>query len=296
MSNMPLVSVVIPCYNHEKYVQDCIQSVIDQTYQNIELIIIDDGSRDRSVSEIRNLIYKCKERFARFEFIHRENMGLSATLNEALNWCQGKYFSVIASDDLILPNKIGIQVDFLEKNLNSVAVCGGVYLLSESHNIKKRVLNNSKSFNFSDILHHNHEIPAPTVLSRLQQVREIGYPCHLAIEDWYMWLKLTEMGKEITYLNEIFAYYRQHPTNISKSSYFIHEERLKVLSQFVGIKKEQIKAARAYCYLVLANDLLASNKKMALKEYTNYLRQSHNSLIATFNKKSIKFLIKYLIW
>ena len=56
MNDQPLVSVVIPCYNHEQFVQDCIQSVIDQTYQNIELIIIDDGSKDNSVEKIKELM------------------------------------------------------------------------------------------------------------------------------------------------------------------------------------------------------------------------------------------------
>jgi len=83
-SNQPLVSVVIACYNHEFFVQDSIQSVIDQTYQNIELIIIDDGSKDGSVKKIQEMIPNCQQRFIRFEFRHRLNKGLSATLNEAL--------------------------------------------------------------------------------------------------------------------------------------------------------------------------------------------------------------------
>ena len=66
-SNQPLVSVVIPCYNHENFVQDCIQSVIDQTYDNIELIIIDDGSKDNSVDKIKEMIGLCEKRFTNFE-------------------------------------------------------------------------------------------------------------------------------------------------------------------------------------------------------------------------------------
>ena len=68
-NNQPLVSIVIPCYNHENFVQDCIQSVIDQTYQNIELIIIDDGSKDNSILKILDMVDLCKSRFVNFEFI-----------------------------------------------------------------------------------------------------------------------------------------------------------------------------------------------------------------------------------
>ncbi|MGA6331370.1 glycosyltransferase family 2 protein, partial [Acinetobacter baumannii] len=108
LNKQPLVSIVIPCYNHANFVQDCIQSVIAQTYQNIELIIIDDGSKDGSVEKIQEFIGECEKRFVRFEFRNRPNKGLSATLNEALEWCQGEYFSAIASDDMMLNDKIEI--------------------------------------------------------------------------------------------------------------------------------------------------------------------------------------------
>ena len=101
----PLVSIVIPCYNHSQFVQETIQSIIDQDYENIELIIIDDGSKDNSVEVIQEMIPACEERFVRFEFRYRPNKGLCATLNEALEWCEGEYFSPLASDDIALPHK-----------------------------------------------------------------------------------------------------------------------------------------------------------------------------------------------
>ncbi|HCJ6574862.1 TPA: glycosyltransferase family 2 protein, partial [Acinetobacter baumannii] len=118
-NEQPLVSIIIPCYNHANFVQDCIQSVIAQTYQNIELIIIDDGSKDETVEKIQKLVTQCTERFVKFEFRHRPNKGLSATLNEALEWCQGEYFSAIASDDMMLNDKIEIQIDFLKNSIDS---------------------------------------------------------------------------------------------------------------------------------------------------------------------------------
>ncbi|HCJ7896604.1 TPA: glycosyltransferase family 2 protein, partial [Acinetobacter baumannii] len=126
-NEQPLVSIIIPCYNHANFVQDCIQSVIAQTYQNIELIIIDDGSKDETVEKIQKLVTQCTERFVKFEFRHRPNKGLSATLNEALEWCQGEYFSAIASDDMMLNDKIEIQIDFLKNSIDStiVGVFGG---------------------------------------------------------------------------------------------------------------------------------------------------------------------------
>ena len=129
----PLVSVVIPCYNHEKFVQDCIQSVINQTYENIELIIIDDGSKDGSVEKIQEMIPICKQRFIRFEFRYRPNKGLSATLNEALEWCHGKYFSAIASDDMLLAEKLMVQVPILEADDACKGVFGNMILINDQN-------------------------------------------------------------------------------------------------------------------------------------------------------------------
>ena len=122
---MPLVSVVVPCYNHEKYVKETIESIINQTYKNIELIVIDDGSKDNSVEAIKEMIPACEKRFPRFEFRHRENKGLSATLNEMVDWAEGKYFTGCASDDIMLPSKISLLVEKLESSDDSYSVAFG---------------------------------------------------------------------------------------------------------------------------------------------------------------------------
>lgn len=129
----PLVSVVIPCYNHERYVQDCILSVINQSYTNIEVIIIDDGSNDSSVIKIKEMVERCEDRFVNFEFRHRPNVGLSSTLNEALEWCKGDYFCTLASDDQILEDKISYQVDYLNNHSNTVAIFGNVNLIDNDN-------------------------------------------------------------------------------------------------------------------------------------------------------------------
>ncbi|MCD6061882.1 MAG: glycosyl transferase family 2, partial [Moraxellaceae bacterium] len=115
-TSLPLVSVALPCYNHERYVQQCIQSIIDQDYPNLELILIDDGSRDGSVEKMRAMLPACEARFTRFEFRARPNVGLAATLNEMLEWCQGEYFSAVASDDAMLPHKTRLEVDYLQRH------------------------------------------------------------------------------------------------------------------------------------------------------------------------------------
>src|SRR5690606_14961295 len=151
INGQALVSVIIPSYNHEKFVCDSIQSVINQSYQNIELIVIDDGSTDSSVEKIKKLIPRCAKRFTWFEFMHRPNKGLSATLNEALEWAQGEYFSSLASDDIILEDKIKIQSEFLKHNKNCIAVFGGISVIDHDSNQVKNRIKKRKNYSFEQI-------------------------------------------------------------------------------------------------------------------------------------------------
>lgn len=231
-SKNPLVSVVIPCYNHEQFVQDSIQSVIDQTYKNIELIIIDDGSKDSSVEKIQEMLESCKQRFVRFEFRSRANIGLSATFNEGLEWCNGEYFTANASDDILLPKKTEIQVKFLEENRKIPAVSGGVKQIDENSKEISKVIKNNRFYKFKEIIMHEHYLPAPAQMMRMNVVKDIGgYDSNLFIEDWYMWLKLSMHG-DIYYMNDVLCFYRSHNNNTSKNLVNMQQGRLAVLNCF----------------------------------------------------------------
>ena len=215
-NNLPLVSIVIPCYNHEQFVQDCIQGIIDQTYENIELIIIDDGSKDDSVLRIQEMVEKCQNRFKRFEFRCRPNKGLSATLNEMIDWSLGKYFSACASDDILYPNATSLCVDLLERRED----CGICHAHAESiygtpdissTNIK------DKEFTFEQLIKKN-QILALTVIIRRSVFDDVGvFDDSLYIEDWDMWLRISYAGYKIGFVNEVVAFYRYHDNNISKN-------------------------------------------------------------------------------
>lgn len=230
--NQPLVSVVIPCYNHENFVQDCIQSVIDQTYQNIELIVIDDGSKDSSVMKIQEMVAKCKTRFTRFEFRNRQNKGLSPTLNEALEWCEGEYYSAIASDDMMLPEKIIIQINYMIKNKKCNALFGGYKLIDNFNFVISDQKKENKIYSFNEIFLHQHDLPAPTQLIRMDSLKSIGgYNAEVIIEDWYMWLKLSKIG-EIHYISEYLSLYRYHLDNLSRKVEIMNIGRNQVLDEY----------------------------------------------------------------
>lgn len=230
MSSFPLVSIVIPCYNHEQFVKDSIQSVIDQTYQNIELIIIDDGSKDSSVEIIEKMLPACEQRFVRFEFRNRPNKGLSATLNESIAWSKGKYFAALASDDIILKNKINLQVKYMEENPKTTAVFGSANYIDENNNIKTLDQLKQQEYVFDKIFLNECQFYAPTQLMRKSTLDEVGgYDPDILVEDWYMWLKMAEKGS-VYCLSDTFANYRIHSNNTTKNSKFIYDNNMKTLS------------------------------------------------------------------
>ena len=191
---LPLVSIIIPCYNHEKYVADAINSIINQTYKNIELILIDDGSQDNSKNVIMGLLDKCNSRFSRVYFDSRINKGLCKTINEALEVCQGKYVSLIASDDLMLPEKTTIQVEFLERQPDVSGVFAAVELIDNKNNVVGQRISNKTEFSFDEIMLNKHDLPTLTQMFRLEEiVSNGGYDDRVKIEDWYMLLKLSSV-------------------------------------------------------------------------------------------------------
>lgn len=232
--NLPLVSIIIPCYNHEKYVLSAIDGIINQDYPNIELIIIDDGSKDGSIAMIKQKIDECRKRFIRFEFRHRPNKGLSATLNEALAWCQGKYVSFIASDDIMLSHKTSVQVDYLQKNPHISSLSANVQFIDDNGSILGSTHQPQKEYDFNEILVHN-SLLAPTQIHHLSAVRDVGgFDENIMIEDWYLWLKLLDHGYRIMFLQDILASYRRHDNNMSGNLEKMFQAERQILTLYQG--------------------------------------------------------------
>lgn len=270
----PLVSVVIPCYNHEQFVQQAIQSVIDQTYKNIELIVIDDGSKDSSVDVISKMVRSCEERFFRFEFRGRPNKGLSTTLNEALEWCQGEFFSITASDDVLYKEKIRIQAEILNKNKdkNVVGVFTGISCIDSGYNIIKQRGKNSK-FSFKKVFLRKAFMPGQaSMILRRELIKIGGYNPDVDIEDLYVFLKLAHSGFSFISIKKPLVYYRRHTDNLSSKSEIMWNAVYKILSDYNDHKDYE--QALSCSMLIQAHDLQTVSKKQAtmwaLKAYTKY--------------------------
>ena len=226
-----LVSVCIPSYNHAKYIQDCIRSVIRQDYENIELIIIDDGSTDGSTNLINELEAECRLRFKRFEIRSRANKGLCATLNEGLCWANGHFFSPIASDDILLAHKTSYLVE-RQKETKATVVFGSLQIIDANNKvIGHKVKEGEHTFNEMFFLDNMPQAPANLMLS--SEIIDIGgFAEDVKLEDLYMWLTLTDKGKKLVSFPKVVVQYRDHAFNTVKDEKKMHEARLAVLGKF----------------------------------------------------------------
>ncbi|AXY55795.1 glycosyltransferase [Acinetobacter chinensis] len=232
-SELPLVSVIIPCYNHEKFIQESIQSVIDQTYSRMELIVIDDGSKDNSVQKIEEMRSACESRFEHFQFIFRENRGLSRTLNQGLSLAHGDYFSTVASDDIMLPEKTVTQLDVFKKDPLITAVFGAHQYIDDESRVVSVKKGAYREFSFQEIFYHQHDIPASSQMIRLSSLRDIGgYNENTKVEDWDLWLRLTESGAKLVYIPDVIVGYRMHDNNLSKDKSLMFNEVFNIVQRY----------------------------------------------------------------
>lgn len=256
----PLVSVIIPSYNHGKYIEESVKSVIGQTYNNFELIVIDDGSNDNSVSILRELSNNYG-----FKLVVQNNRGIAATLNRGIKEiANGKYISYCSSDDILLPNKLEVQVAYMEKNPEVAASSGGyITINSEGKEVKKKSFTYSE-YNFKDVFVYGKRIPAPGTMLRKADVLKVGgYNENLAIDDAVMWLKLTELGYTISILPHVLFKYRRHSYNISKNHNLMRREQLKYYNLYKDHKLFNV-ALNNY-YLREFNYLCKRDKKKAMQ-------------------------------
>lgn len=250
MSVEPLISVMMPVYNHEQYVQGAIRSIINQTYHNIELIIIDDGSKDASWQKIQEMRAECEGRFARVYMETKKNEGICLTFNRLLSLAKGEYTYLIASDDLSIPHAIErllkeIQSgDFIlatgnehfidaegnqigcDKNFSSLPLEMAPYktFCDFYIDITGKDLYHSNEFgSYSSLLVRNY-IPNGSLV-RAEFMKKVVFYKEIPLEDWYMHLQLSKMGK-YKFVDDILFLYRLHGTNT-----ILNKERLMQMSQ-----------------------------------------------------------------
>lgn len=214
--NRGTVSVFIPSYNHSLYIKDTLEAVFNQTYQPLELIVIDDGSSDNSPEIIKKALAECP-----FEsrLIVRPNKGLPATINEGLELSRGEFFAVIASDDIWLPNFLSRRVSQLQKQPNAVLAYGNCFSIDENNQITGSTLDwkeSDKKFESNSLFVQEYPV-TPTILYRRSILNIQKWNPDTFVEDFELHLRLRLLG-EFAFDPEVLSGYRGHSTNMSNNT------------------------------------------------------------------------------
>ena len=216
---MPKVTVLMPVYNREKYLREAIDSILSQTFTNFEFLIVDDGSTDNSL-EIINSYSDSRIRLIR----NSANLGISKSLNIGLSESLGDYVARMDSDDISLPNRLQIQVEFLNQNPD-ITVLGSHMNLIDRHGQKLEDLEYfSYPLSHQEIVYamlYSNPLSQPSVIfNRLEVLRIGGYRLLKELEnvseDYDLWLRLAAQNYKFANLSDRLIKYRIHSDSLTQ--------------------------------------------------------------------------------
>ena len=305
IENNPLVSVIIPSYNHEQYIEKSIQSVINQSYENIEIIIVDDASTDNTCGII--------EKFNDTRMIkvyRRYNLGGVINLNKGIEQAKGKYIAILNSDDYWHVNKLEIQVAFLESNSEYGAVFSNCEFIDERGNFLTR-----RSYLYYDIFYQENRkqeewlrkfffdqncICHPSILIHKELYDRVGLydPRLRQLPDFKMWINILKVTN-IYVLDQKLVYFRildkgkNTSGNTDKNNIRIKNELHLILKEFFKdmplqlfvrafednlintniSTPEQMACEQAFLYLRIENQLNLLYRLLAVEQFSDLLKQ-----------------------
>ena len=229
----PLVSVICLCYNHARFLREALDSVIQQTYPNLEILVVDDASTDNSAT----LLEQYQQEHPEIKLIlHKKNTGNCQAFNEAFAQSSGKYIIDFATDDVLLPNRITEQVKaFAQLDDTYGVIYTDAELIDEEsrfirnfyrRNAKGEVLEEPPSGDvFAPILSRSFLCPPTTIFRREVYAALNGYDATLAYEDFDFWVRASRQFK-FFFLDQITTRRRLHPNSLSRQAYRPHDQQL----------------------------------------------------------------------
>ena len=288
MKREELISIYIPNYNYGRYLEKSILSAINQTYKNIEIIIIDDGSTDSSRKIIEQFSSNKK-----VKIIYQKNKGLNTTNNIAIKLSRGNFILRLDADDWLNKNAIQRLYSEIKKN-TKIAMVYSDYYLSNQHGI---VISQFKRFNFKNVNLPDRPAHGACSLIRKKYLLQVGgynrlFKCQDGYDIWFKFLQ----KYEIRNINFPLFYYRQHSDSLSKKNYEILKTRAKILSQ-VSKKRKKLNIVA----VIPIRGGIEENQNVSFKKLNNQniLDYSINSLLRSKVNKIIistsdQELIKYI--
>jgi glycosyltransferase involved in cell wall biosynthesis len=232
MKELPLVSVSLLTYNHQEFIHKAIESVLDQDYDNLEIVIVDDCSTDNNWKIIQDYENKFPAKIKAFR--NTENLGVTGNSNEVLKHCTGKFIAFFSGDDLFLPGKISKQVAVMERDQSVVLCYHDVEVFNSEDNKTLRYWNQGSSacspiYGSAEKVAKaltasgNSFMAAMSVMVQRKAIPLTGFDQRIPIgSDWFMSIEILSgagRGMRVEYLPEVLARYRRHGSNITNASY-----------------------------------------------------------------------------
>jgi len=227
MKQYPKISVLMAAYNEEKYIQEAIQSIIEQTYQNWEVVVVDDNSQDRTQELLQQFMQNNPDKI----HIHRndKNMGLAASLNIGTKHCTGKYIARMDADDICKPYRFLKQIEILESHPEIALVSGAIEYIDDDGNVFGRTYPitlpkkiQKKINGCGNIIVH------PAVMMRKDVLVGCGGYCEglFTGQDRHLWMKFLRKGYQLAMLPEPMISYRVSGKAISNQMKSKEQNRL----------------------------------------------------------------------
>ena len=225
------LSIIVPVYNAEKFIQKCVDSIVNQTYQNIELIISDDCSTDNTVELCQYWVEENQERFVRAQIITSDlNTGVSANGNRGRDACQGEWIKGIAGDDLLTPNCIADCVEYVQQHPNIIYLFGKIEAFGANEEKNKYFSEHVFDYSFFNLdiegqlerlVFEQNCVPASTCFYNRQKAIELGIRNDERIpllEDWPKWIMILGKRVKLEFMDKVLVLYRIHEKSLSTSS------------------------------------------------------------------------------
>jgi glycosyltransferase involved in cell wall biosynthesis len=234
----PLVSVITPVYNGALYIEKTVQSILAQTYQNIELILVNDGSSDNSAT----LIDQLAEKDDRIKVHHKENGGVAHARNYAIAKAQGEFIALCDQDDLWFETKIEKQIPLFTNDKVGLVYCGAEAVYTQSGITQKPSFDSKLRGQVFDVLAKENMFTCCTAVVRKTHLLQVSGldddKALMGVDDWHLWLKLA-MICEFDFVAEHLCAHIFHGDNYSMNNKKMHDAELVCLEKIMPIAKEK---------------------------------------------------------
>jgi glycosyltransferase involved in cell wall biosynthesis len=244
-----LVSVIVPVYNRENYIDGTIKSILEQSYQSIEIIVINDGSSDNSLLILKQLVEQYPNKIV---IIDQKNQGQTIARNNGIRQAKGEFIAFLDSDDLWLKDKLQKQLPLFKNNVG--LVYSGIYTIDAMNHILNQELCDKEIK--GDIYHQlliKNRMTGGTVIVKKMVLDQVGLFDETlnAAENWDLWLRISKHSL-VDYVNEPLMKYRVHAGNMSKDALLMLSVTQRILSKYLekstDIPQEIYQQAYAHLY------------------------------------------------